>query len=240
MTCQVQCPIHPAPTEIIDESDLLVEDDVISLLKAQGIEVRDFASLEERRKVAQNVATEIFDPYRAIAEFEHKLDISSKFRTSGSRRPISGKVIQCLLDIRWISEEEIERRCIPADIQALREYRKKLILDAREGWGIYPWRALRWDSVPMVQERRKFIVKYGLESVTESRNARTMQLVNRYGNLLSLLPSNIPHHYHPMTQPSTPKLQQSSTVDHSLMACQGVDPLLLLGLSGCIGGYLMK
>ena len=69
-------------------------------------------------------------------------------------------------------EEEIERRCIPADIQALREYRKKLILDAREGWGIYPWRALRWDSVPMVQERRKFIVKYGLESVTESNGVK--------------------------------------------------------------------
>ena len=149
-----------------------MEDDVISLLKAQGIEVRDFASLEERRKVAQNVATEIFDPYRAIAEFEHKLDISSKSRTSGSRRPISGKVIQRLLDIGWISEEEIEQRCIPVDIQALREYRKKLILDAREGWGIYPWRALRWDSVPMVQERRKFIVKYGLESVTESNGVK--------------------------------------------------------------------
>ena len=172
MTCQVQCAIRPAPTEIIDESDLLVEDDVISLLKAQGIEVRDFASLEERRKAAQNPAIEIFDPYRALAKFEHKLDISSKSWTSGSRWPISGKVIQRLLDIGWISEEEIERRCIPADIQALREYRKKLILDAREGWGIYPWRALRWDSVPMVQERRKFIVKYGLESVTESNGIK--------------------------------------------------------------------
>ena len=160
------------PTEIIDESDLLAEDDVISLLKAQGIEVRDFASLEERRKAAQNPAIEIFDPYRAIAKFEHKLDISSKSWTSGSRWPISGKVIQRLLDIGWISEEEIARRCTPVDIQALTEYRMKLTLNTREGWGIYPWRALRWESVPLAQERRKFIVKYGLESVAESNGVK--------------------------------------------------------------------
>ena len=58
--------------------------------------------------------------------------------------------------------------------------------------------------------------------------SRTVQLVNRYGeniDLLSLLPSNVPHHYHPMTQPSTLKLRQSSTVDHSLMAFQGSQPL---------------
>ena len=166
-TPQVQCnAICPALTEIIDEFDLLVqlEVEVISrLLKAEVVKVRDFASPEERCNVAQNIIPEIFDPYWAVAEFEQNLGISSKAQASRGREPILGKIVQCLLDIRWISEEEVARRCTPMDIQALTEYKKKLAQDMRGGWGIYPWRVLRWDSVPTVQERVKLIAKYNLE-----------------------------------------------------------------------------
>jgi hypothetical protein len=115
--------------------------------------------------------TEIFDPFQAIAGFEHSLAISSKAKASSSRRPISGRVLQRLLDIGWITGEEIEERCSAMDIEALTDYNRKLDLDVQEGRGIYPWRALKWESVPTLQRRKELMMKYygRLKLVTEDR-----------------------------------------------------------------------
>jgi hypothetical protein len=98
---------------------------------------------------------EIFNPYLAIAEFEYYLRSAKRVR-----RPISGKNLRRLLYLQWVTQEEVEKRCAPMDIDSLAEYDAKVALDMKEGRGIYPWDALKWSTVPTKRERIVHVLKH--------------------------------------------------------------------------------
>jgi hypothetical protein len=58
------------PTEILDDPSI---EDIMSMLEAHGIEIRDFDLSQERGKSTMIPVPEIFDPYCDVAEFEYRL-----------------------------------------------------------------------------------------------------------------------------------------------------------------------
>ena len=113
--------------------------------------IHDFASPEEQQKTALEPIPEIFDPYYSLAKFEYNPLHSRLFQLT-----IPGKTLHCLLDMGWVTEEEVRKRCAPMDIMALEQYNKMIEANRR----IYPWCTLKWDTVPTLQDRKKLVAKY--------------------------------------------------------------------------------
>ncbi|EKM76317.1 hypothetical protein AGABI1DRAFT_108863, partial [Agaricus bisporus var. burnettii JB137-S8] len=59
---------------------------------------------------------ETFDPYKGLGEFEYRL------RQHPRTLPIPGKTTRRLLDIGWISEDEVSKRCSEEDKKSLCEF----------------------------------------------------------------------------------------------------------------------
>ncbi|KAF8627904.1 hypothetical protein AX15_004181 [Amanita polypyramis BW_CC] len=171
---QIPRAVSPTPTEIIDDPPV---EEIVDHVKACGIKIRDFASQEERHRMTLKAVPEIFDPYRGVAEFEYRLGVK-KFR-----RPVPGKTLRRILDLSWITLEEVEQRCAPMDLEALRTYDEKVAQDIEEGRGVYPWRALKWTNVPTVQERKSFVVKHMWHFVAVDRARKYLEDVERRAQL---------------------------------------------------------
>ncbi|KAF9005184.1 hypothetical protein BDQ17DRAFT_1353977 [Cyathus striatus] len=98
----------PAPTDIHNpEPDVVARD-----LANRGIKARDFA----HETPLQPTIKEAFDLTKSLAEFD--------YRTSQVPRayPVTGKVIRRLLQEGWITNDEVQARCSPVELQLLREY----------------------------------------------------------------------------------------------------------------------
>ncbi|KAG6816680.1 hypothetical protein H0H87_003931 [Tephrocybe sp. NHM501043] len=128
----------PAPTEVDDpEPDLILEG-----LKNLNIKVCDFAYAPATAGTVKP-ATEIFDPYNGIAEYEYRL--SQKPRT----HPIQGKTMRRLFVLGWVSIEEAKDRLEQIDWDELKEFDNK-----NTG---YPWRSMKFTSIPDTKERQKLL-----------------------------------------------------------------------------------
>lgn len=136
--------------------------------------IRDFASPEEQQKTALEPIPEIFDPYYSLAEFEYNLLHSRSFRL-----PIPGKTLHHLLDMGWVTEEEVRKRCAPMDIMALERYNKMIEANGR----IYPWRALKWDTVPTLQDRKMLVAKYLWQFLAADRIKEHLQEIEHMENM---------------------------------------------------------
>jgi hypothetical protein len=172
----------PAPTEIEDpDPESILED-----LKALNIKARDYAypapvpasfpdSIPAPASTSRSglkppkvhipaplpaPATEIFDQYKGIVEFEYRL---AQIPRSA---PITGKTMRRLFDLDWVTMEEAQARLHPIDWAALKEYDTRHGIDARgKGKGKdskeYPWRPCKWSTVPMMEERQRLVVERG-------------------------------------------------------------------------------
>jgi hypothetical protein len=59
---------------------------------------------------------ETFDPYKALGEFEYRL------RQNPRTLPIPGKTLRRLIEIGWVTENEVESRCSQEDLNELEEF----------------------------------------------------------------------------------------------------------------------
>ncbi|KAG6882577.1 hypothetical protein C0992_011294, partial [Termitomyces sp. T32_za158] len=123
----------PAPTEIVEpESEHILEN-----LKSHNIKVRDFAYPCPSSRPLPPVA-ELFDPYKAIAEYEYRLRMTPHIS-------VPGKTMRRLLSVGWVPHAEAQARLRPIDWEAMREY------DQRNTG--YPYRTMKWSDVPTKQQR---------------------------------------------------------------------------------------
>ncbi|KAF9555702.1 hypothetical protein CPC08DRAFT_726215 [Agrocybe pediades] len=146
----------PVPTELHDPDS----QDVIARLPA-NVKVRDYAYTAPYRfppppygapptpTKPPRLVTELFDPCLALVECEFRW--TQEPRT----RAVEGKTLRRLLDLGWITEEEVQRRSAPMDIEALRDF------DARP---THPWTVKRSPiiptTVPNVDEKGTIIRSY--------------------------------------------------------------------------------
>jgi len=85
--------------------------------------------------------TEIFDPYIKITEVDYRWSQSPR------TYPVTGKSLRRLLDLGWITPDELAARAAPMDLAALEAF------DARKP--VYPWRSIKCGGkVPGEGERR--------------------------------------------------------------------------------------
>ncbi|KAF9004677.1 hypothetical protein BDQ17DRAFT_1354487 [Cyathus striatus] len=120
----------PTPTDIYNpEPDVVARD-----LANRGIKARDFA----HDTPLEPLIKESFNLTRALAEFD--------YRTSQVPRayPVPGKILRRLLMERWITEDEVQARCSPVELQLLRE------CDARPQ---HPYYCIG-NKIPLSQQRR--------------------------------------------------------------------------------------
>lgn len=174
---QIPRAVSPAPTEILDDPPV---EEILANLKSLGIKIRDFGATEAINTTRQksSPATEIFDPYRGIAEFEYRLGFKK-----ATRRPVAGKTLRRLLDLGWITKEEIDERCEEMDMEALREYDERVKKDVREGRGVYPWRALRWTHIPTMTERSAHVLKHVVHLVAIDKARKHLEELERRDRL---------------------------------------------------------
>jgi len=59
---------------------------------------------------------ETFDPYKALGEFEFRL------RQRPRILPIGGKTLRRLIEIGWVTENEVESRCSESDLESLEKF----------------------------------------------------------------------------------------------------------------------
>ncbi|KAG6906751.1 hypothetical protein DXG01_012281 [Tephrocybe rancida] len=131
----------PAPTEVDDpEPEVILEG-----LKNLSIKVRDYAypsspSHASSSSYTPRPAAEIFDPQRAIVEYEYRLHQNPR------THPIPGKVMRRLLILGWVPMAEAQERLQQIDWEAMKEH------DAKDSG--YPWRPVKYSSIPGPVERQ--------------------------------------------------------------------------------------
>ena len=82
---------------------------------------------------------EIFDPHAAIAEVEYRWN--QKIRTY----PIAGKTLYRLMELGWISREEVSHRAAVMDLKELQQYTSRQ--------PIYLWKPIGDRMAPTPEER---------------------------------------------------------------------------------------
>ena len=135
---QPLCPPSPAATEV----DYPESQDIINFIQAKGIQVHDYAYPSPSAHRLSPVP-EIFNQYRGLAEAEYRW--SQSHRTY----PIQGKTLSRLIDMGWIGQAELSARAAPMDLEELTRH------NARQP--VYPWKPLRWTTIPTAEERKELI-----------------------------------------------------------------------------------
>ncbi|TFK38343.1 hypothetical protein BDQ12DRAFT_683485 [Crucibulum laeve] len=101
-------PPSPTGTELADP-DI---DHLNKHLASKGIKVIDYAYQPRLRPLPN----EIFDQRRGIAEYEWHIAHNPR------KRAVPGKTLRRLLDLKWITPEEMNARCAPHDFANLQEH----------------------------------------------------------------------------------------------------------------------
>ncbi|KAF9446675.1 hypothetical protein P691DRAFT_776692 [Macrolepiota fuliginosa MF-IS2] len=151
-----------------------------------------------------SLTPEIFDPYKALGEFEYRL------RQNPRTLPIPGKSLRRLLEINWVSVEEVRKRCSTDDIKNLEEFDERNRLRALRlsekartrqkdlsvssgdedgsgnGWGFgfnpdgsYPYLTLGYTNVPTYAERDELVNSVRPLFVTVDRVVRMAMAMER-------------------------------------------------------------
>jgi hypothetical protein len=63
--------------------------------------------------------------------------------------PVPGKILSRLLDMGWITEDDIRNRASPMDLAELRKHNARVP---------YPWKPLRWTTIPKNEERKELML----------------------------------------------------------------------------------
>ncbi|KAG6834650.1 hypothetical protein H0H93_008256 [Arthromyces matolae] len=137
----------PTPTEILEPEP----EDILEAIQKLGIKVNDYAYSTPSSTNTSRPATEIFDPWKGIAEFEYRL------RSTTYIKPIPGKVTSRLLAIHWVTEEEIQERLRPIDWEELESFTAR--------GEAYQWRPCKFTAIPTVPEREPIYAHF-LETFT--------------------------------------------------------------------------
>lgn len=175
----------PAPTEIIDESELLR--DQPTALAAMGIKVRDYA-LQPSSRVRP--AREIFDYQHVCAEYDFLLDRND--------RAVPGKTLRRLLDLGFITDDEQRRRWRAMDHEELRRY------DARPSQvpskGI-PGDGVHLDGPPSQQLRAEWLNRWrhALHITERSRN-KAIAIQERVEHFTDFAQEIVPEHLRRMIE----------------------------------------
>src|SRR5882757_9866848 len=64
--------------------------------------------------------------------------------------PVLGKTLSRLLEMGWITEEDIRARALPMDLEELQKHNARL--------PIYPWKPLSSTIIPKDEDRKKFML----------------------------------------------------------------------------------
>ncbi|KAG6863824.1 hypothetical protein C0991_002885 [Blastosporella zonata] len=147
----------PTPTEVDDpEPEVILEG-----LKNLSIKVRDFAYPTANSSSTPKPATEVFDPFKGVAEYEFRL--GQKLRTY----PIQGKTMRRLFSLGWVCMEEATERLHQIDWDALKDY------DSKDKG--YPWRPIKFTEIPDAQGRQCLLESRYQQFVFADRMRRNFQ-----------------------------------------------------------------
>jgi hypothetical protein len=110
-------------------------------IQVKGIKVHDFAYSSAVSPSAPRLSPipEIFDQYKGLAEVEYR------WKQPRRTYPIQGKTLSRLIDMGWISQEELSARAAPMDLEELRKH------NARQP--MYPWKPFQWTTIPTAEKR---------------------------------------------------------------------------------------
>lgn len=144
-----------APSPAATDVDAPESQVVIEQLQRKGIKVRDFAyappyssaSIEAVPSAAHAASisvppptrtTEIFDPYRALTEIDYR------WAQTERTFPVAGKTLRRLLDIGWLTVDELSTRGHAMDITALQAFdeHRAAAKATNGGVEVFPWRPL--------------------------------------------------------------------------------------------------
>ena len=131
------CPPSPAATEV----DYPESQDIIKFIEAKGITVHDYAYPSPSAHHLPPVP-EIFDQYRGLAKVDYR------WSQSHCSYPIQGKTLSRLIHMGWIGQAELSAKATPMDLEELQRHNSRQ--------PIYPWKPLRWTTIPTSEERKVF------------------------------------------------------------------------------------
>ncbi|KAH6904876.1 hypothetical protein BKA70DRAFT_1294042 [Coprinopsis sp. MPI-PUGE-AT-0042] len=101
-------------SNVSNASTILIDptfEQCIEKLDKRGIKHHDYGF-----KRPLSLIPELFDQYEGIAEYEYKLNQHPR------SNPITGKVLRRLLACGWVTMDEVQQRCTPADMEELRKF----------------------------------------------------------------------------------------------------------------------
>ena len=174
-------PASPAATEIEHPES----QDIMDEIQRKGIKIRDFAyappyapsssdsnstttfesipiastSTSTARVPPTSVprrTTELFDPYKGLTEIDYRW--AQKERAY----PVTGKTIRRLLDMGWLTTDELSTRGHPIDLAALQacDSHRAAAREANGGVEAFPWRPFVADGTePPTEEERRMMLK---------------------------------------------------------------------------------
>jgi len=103
--------------------------------------------------------TETFDPYKALIEVDYRWAQTNRLY------PVTGKTLRRLLDIAWLTHDELSARGHPSDFASLEAHdaHRAAAKEANGGLEAYPWRSLvtEGSQPPTAEERRIMLENCG-------------------------------------------------------------------------------
>jgi hypothetical protein len=106
------------------------------------LKIQDFAYLPSSTPLP--AVPEVFDQYEGLAEVEYR------WTRSPQMYPVPGKTLGRLLELGWITQEDVVTHASLVDLEELRKYKARLPM--------YPWKALRWTTIPNTEERKRLML----------------------------------------------------------------------------------
>lgn len=141
--------MHAGPNRTTCNASLLslAETEIDEENNHKKIKVRDYAypTSFPRSTPAPCLSpvTEIFNQYEGIAEVEYCWTQAPRMY------PVPGKILSRLLDMGWITEDDIRNHASPMDLAELRKHNARVP---------YPWKPLRWTTIPKNEERKELML----------------------------------------------------------------------------------
>jgi len=172
--------LSPAATEIDDPEG----QDIMDQIQREGIKIRDFAfsppytnsnppSTTDAIPIASTSTTpltltsfpapprttEVFDPYKGLIEVDYRWSQTNRLY------PVTGKTLRRLLDLAWLTHDDLSARGHPLDLAALQAHdnHRAAAKEANGGLEAYPWRPLvaEGSQPPTTEERRIMLENCG-------------------------------------------------------------------------------
>ena len=165
-------------------------------IKIPGLRVVDFAYTPRSSATLLPPVPEIFDQQIGIAEVEYCWSQNNRFY------PISGKILSRLLDLEWISEDEICARGSAMDLVELQKHKTRQTH--------YPWRPVHTVFTrPPTPKERQALLTIHLSSFQHQDFIRLKWASRKRANIASIAtecPKQYPAPLHAYNRKSYPEL----------------------------------